>query len=172
MASQSQLHGRVLGYPQGRVLGGTSALNAEAFIAPSENGINHWSDSGNPGWDWKTMSPYYEKCRTPIVPPKEVCAHFGLDYLLERNDESGSEPIKTSYTGILENPLGKAWADTFQTLNYGLTDDPFSGGATGGFANATTVDPATKERSYSASAYFSPVQNRPNLRLLTGSEVE
>ena len=118
------------------------------------------------------MSPYYEKCRTPIVPPEEVCAHFGLDYLLERNDESGSGPIKTSYTGILENPLGKAWADTFQTLNYGLTDDPFSGGATGGFANATTVDPATKERSYSASAYFSPVQNRPNLRLLTGIEVE
>ena len=172
MASQSQLHGRVLGYPQGRALGGTSALNAEAFIAPSENGINHWGDSGNPGWDWQTMSAYYEKCRTPIVPPEEVCAHFGLDYLLERNDESGSGPIKTSYTGILENPLGKAWADTFQTLNYGLTDDPFSGGATGGFANATTVDPATKERSYSASAYFSPVQNRPNLRLLTGSEVE
>ena len=172
MASQSQLHGRVLGYPQGRVLGGTSALNAEAFIAPSENGINHWSDSGNPGWDWKTISPYYEKCHTPIVPPEEVCAHFGLDYLLERNDESGSGPIKTSYTGILENPLGKAWADTFQTLNYGLTDDPVSGEATGGFANATTVDPATKERSYSASAYFSPVQNRPNLRLLTGSEVE
>ena len=118
------------------------------------------------------MSAYYEKCRTPTVPPEEVCAHFGLDYLLERNEGSGSGPIKTSYTGILENPLGKAWADTFQTLNYGLTDDPFSGGGTGGFANATTVDPATKERSYSASDYFSPVQNRPNLRLLTGAEVE
>ena len=67
LASQSQLHGRVIGYPQGRALGGSSALNAEAFIAPSENGISHWSDLGNPGWDWKTMSPYYEKCRTLIV---------------------------------------------------------------------------------------------------------
>ena len=172
LAPQSQLHGRIVGYPQGRALGGSSALNAEAFIAPSENGINHWSDLGNPGWDWKTMSPYYEKCRTHIVPPKEVCAHLGLDYLLERNDGNGSGPIKTSHTGILENPLGKAWADTFQTLNCGLTGDPFSGGTTGGFATATTVDPATKERSYSASAYFSPAQNRPNLHLLTGSEVE
>ena len=172
MAPQSQLRGRVIGYPQGRALGGTSALNAEAFIAPSENGIDYWSDSGNPGWDWKTMSPYYEKCRTPIVPPEDVSAHFGLDYLLKRSDGSGSGPIKTSYTGILENPLGKAWADTFQTLNYGLTDDPFSVGTTGGFANATTVDPATKERSYSASAYFLPARNRPNLHLLTGSEVE
>lgn len=172
MASQSQLHGRVVEYPQGRALGGSSALNAETFIAPSDNGINHWEELGNPGWDWKTMSPYYEKCRTSIVPPEEVCAHFGLDYLLERHDGSGSGPIKTSYTGILENPLGKAWADTFQTLGYGLTGDPFSGGTTGGFANATTVDPATKERSYSASAYFSPVQDRPNLHLLTGSEVD
>ena len=68
--------------------------------------------------------------------------------------------------------MGKAWNDTFQTLNYGLTGDPFSWGTTGGFANATTVDPATKERSYSASAYLLPVQTRPNLHLLTGSEVE
>ncbi len=172
MAPQIQLNERVIGYPQGRVLGGSSALNAEAFMAPSENGINYWSDSGNPGWDWKTMSPYYEKCRTSILPPDEICAHLGLEYLLEGNVRSGSGPIKTSYTGTLENPLGKAWTDTFRTLNYGLMADPFSGGTTGGFAAPTTVDPATKERSYSASAYFLPVQNRPNLHLLTGSEVE
>ena len=41
-------------------------------------------------------------------------------------------------------------------LNYVLTGEPSSGGATGGFANPTTVDPVTKERSYSASAYFTP----------------
>lgn len=172
MALQSQLNGRVIGYPQGRVLGGSSALNAEAFIAPSETGINYWSDCGNPGWDWKTMSPYYEKCHTPIVPPAEACADLGLGYLSEKNDAKCGGPIKTSYTDILENPLGKVWADTFQNLEYGLTGDPFSGGTTGGFAASTTVDPATKERSYSASAYFLPAQNRPNLSLLTGSGVE
>lgn len=172
MALQNQLNGRVIGYPQGRTLGGSSALNGEAFIAPSEAGIDYWSDSGSPGWDWKTMSPYYEKCHTAIGPPDEVCSHLGLDYLLGRSHRSDSGPIKTSYTGPLENPLGKAWNDTFRTLGYGLEGDPFCGGTTGGFANLTTVDPATKERSYSASAYFSPAQNRPNLQLLTGSEVK
>ena len=82
-----------------------------------------------------------------------------------------AEIPKTSYTGTLGNPLGKAWADTFRTLTHGLTGDPFSGGATGGFANPTTVNPVTKERSYSASAYFTPAQNWPNLHLQTGSEV-
>ena len=77
----------------------------------------------------------------------------------------------TPYTGTVENPLGRVWASTFRTLTYGLTGDPFSGGATGGFANPSTVNPVTKERSYSASAYFTPAQNWPNLRLLTGSEV-
>lgn len=35
-----------------------------------------------------------------------------------------------------------------------------------------TVNPASKERSYSASAYYAPVQDRPNLRVPTGTEVE
>ena len=57
-------------------------------------------------------------------------------------------------------------------MDYGLTGDPFSGRATGGFTNPTTVNFATKERSYSASAYYAPAQSRSNLQLMTNSQVE
>ncbi len=68
-------------FPQGRVLGGSSALNAQAFIAPSEVGINFWRDLGNPGWDWETMLPYYEKSHTVNAPSQDICNHLGLNYL-------------------------------------------------------------------------------------------
>ena len=118
------------------------------------------------------MSPYYKKCHTLVVPPQNVCNHLGLEYLMEGKHRGDSGPIQASYTGTLEDSLGKAWVDTFRTLNYCLTGDPFSGGATGGFANPTSVNPATKERSYSASAYYAPVRSRSNLHLMTGSVVE
>lgn len=107
-----------------------------------------------------------------MVPPDEVCTHLGLEYLIGKKDKRGTGPIQASYTGTLENSLGKAWIDTFRTLNYGLNVDPFSGENVGGFVNPTTVDPVSKERSYSASAYFSPIQSRPNLHLMTGCQVE
>jgi len=81
-------------------------------------------------------------------------------------------PLQTSYTETLKDSLGKTWVDTFRTLKFSLTEDTFSGRTTGGFSNPTTVDVGTKERSYSGSGYFAPVQNRPNLHLLTGALVE
>ena len=154
------------------MLGGSSALNAQAFIAPSEAGIEAWRAFGNPGWDWNTMTEYYQKCHTLEVPPADVCAHLGLDYLIEGKYRGKNGPIQTSYSGTLEDSLGKAWVNTFRSMNYALTGDPFSGGTTGGFANPTTVNSATKERSYAASAYYAPVKGRSNLHLLTGVQVE
>ena len=118
------------------------------------------------------MSHYYEKCCTLAIPHKDICIQLGLEYSTEQGQRGTNGPIKTSYTAVLDNPLGKTWIDTFRALGYRSTGDPFSGSSMGGFSIITTVDGATKERSYSASAYFVPAQHRPNLRLLTGSEVE
>ena len=147
-------------------------MNSQAFIAPSEAGIDLWGRLGNSGWDWKAMSPYYRKCHTLSVPSADVCEHLGLGYLAEGKYKGDSGPIKASFTGTTSDPLVKAWLDTFRTLNYSLTGDPFSGGHSGGFSNPVTVNPDTKERSYAASAYYAPIQSRSNLHLLTGSQVE
>ncbi|KAL8747760.1 MAG: hypothetical protein Q9190_000418 [Brigantiaea leucoxantha] len=169
---QTALYDRVISHPQGRALGGSSGLNAQAFIAPSEAGINFWRDLGNPGWGWDTMSSYYQKSHILLVPPADVCAHLGLKYLMEGKYREDSGPIQISYTGTMADSLSKAWVDTFRALNYGLSGDPFAGGSMGGFANPTTVNSATKERSYSASAYFAPVRDRANLHLVTNSHVK
>ena len=118
------------------------------------------------------MAKYYQRSHTLELPSEDVRAHLGLEYLIEGKCRGDKGPIQTSYSGTLDDPLGKAWVDTFRSLNYSLTGDPFLGSATGGFANPTTVHSATKERSYSASAYYGRVQGRPNLHLFTGIQVE
>jgi len=162
----------MIGIPHGRVLGGSSALNAQAFIAPSEVGIDMWETLGNPGWNWKTISAYYKKSYSVSIPTDDIVSFLGLEYLNGSKDTGANGPIQTSYTADTNDVLGKAWIETFKNMNYNLTSDPFSGSATGGFANPTTVNGTTKERSYAASAYYQPVMDRSNLDLITNSHVE
>lgn len=70
-----------------------------------------------------------------------------------------------------ETPLPKAWVDTFKGLDLAIKVDPFSGQAIGGYSNASSIDPATKTRSYAAPAYYAPASTRPNLTVLTGALV-
>ena len=169
---QSALNGRKFGYPQGRALGGSSAINAQVFIAPSRAGIDAWGSFGNPGWDFENMIPYYRKFHTLTTPRKNVSDRIGLDYIIDNNIRGISGPVQASFTDIAENPLGKVWVDTFKALNYGITGDPFSGQAIGGYTNPVSIDPNTKTRSYSAVAYYLPAKDRPNLHLLTGALAE
>jgi len=117
------------------------------------------------------MTPYYKKCHTMTVPSKEFSHDIGLDYIDEKV-QGKSGPIQASFTSAAEHPLGKAWVDTFRTLGYGATGDPFSGQLTGGFTNPVSIDPKSKTRSYSAVAYYLPAKDRTNLHLLTGALVE
>lgn len=59
-----------------------------------------------------------------------------------------------------------------KNLGYSMASDPFLGTASGSFSNLLSVDPETKERSYSVSAYYQPCKDRENLVVLTGAHVE
>ena len=153
------------------MLGGSSAINAEAFIPPSKVGIDNWENLGNPGWNWEEMKPYYRKFHTLTKPFESVSHHLGLDYVDEKV-RGTSGPIQASFTGRVEDPLANAWFKTFETLGWKLQGDPFSGQIAGGYSNPSTIDPVTKERSYSAIAYYQPASKRPNLHLMTGAHVQ
>lgn len=167
---QDGLKGRTIRHPQGRALGGSSAINNQAYIAPSEAGINAWAKLGNPHWDWSTLASYYRKFNTLTLPDKETQDHLGLDWVDEQV-RGTSGPIQASFAGVIQDPLAKAWVDTFKSLDHGVTGDPYSGKSTGGYSNPSTVDPTSKTRSYAASAYYAPVSKRTNLHVVTGALV-
>ncbi|PQE33551.1 glucose-methanol-choline oxidoreductase protein [Rutstroemia sp. NJR-2017a WRK4] len=164
---QPGLKGRTVKEPQGKLLGGSSALNGQAFIAPSQAEINAWEKFGNKGWNWAEVAPYLKKAYT-LLPPEdqETLDHLGIDWINEEY-RGTSGPVKVSFPGILQNPLCKAWIDTFRGLGKITTGDPFSGNSIGGYSNTATVDPVSKTRSYAGSAYAIPALERPNFHLVT-----
>lgn len=153
-------------------MGGSSAINAQALIPPSSASIDAWAQLGNPGWNWPTLKPYFQKFHTLTSPSEEIKKYLSIDYV-EEDIRGKTGPIKASFPdNAEENVLAKAWVDTFKSLGYGITGDPFSGKVSGGFVSASTVDPVSKERSYAASAYYAPVKDRSNLHVITDALVE
>ncbi|CZR52186.1 related to alcohol oxidase, partial [Phialocephala subalpina] len=139
--SDKHLNGREVKHPQGRALGGSSAINAEAWIPPSAAVVDAWEQMGNPSWNWLTLAPYYRKSHTLVLLDAWTSTHL-------------------------------AWNDTFKTLNHEITGDPFSGQSTGGYSNPSSVDPASKTRSYSVSGYLKPVRKRGSLKAMTGTPAQ
>lgn len=118
------------------------------------------------------MKPYFQKFHTLTPPSEEIKKYLSIDYL-DEDIRGKTGPIKASFPeNAKENVLAKAWVDTFKSLGYGITGDPFSGKVSGGFVSASSVDPESKERSYAASAYYAPAKNRLNLHVITDALVE
>ena len=114
---QAALAGREGREPQGRALGESSAINGQAFIAPARADIDAWAALGNPGWDWAALAASYRKSYT-LLPPADPAtrAHLGVDWI--GGEYGGTDgPVKVSYTGVVQNPVCKAWVDAFRSLD-------------------------------------------------------
>ena len=125
---------------------------------------------GNEGWDWDTLAPYYRKFQTLALPESSLHENLCVRYL-ETEKQGTSGPIQASFTELNE-PITKAWLDTFEALGRKVTGDPLSGLSTGAFSNPCSIESKTKERSFSGNAYYAPIANRPNLHILTKASVE
>jgi choline dehydrogenase len=55
------LNGRSLGYPRGRVIGGSSAINGMIYMRGQAADYDHWRQLGNAGWSWDDVLPYFLK---------------------------------------------------------------------------------------------------------------
>ncbi|KAM7182821.1 hypothetical protein V8F20_012830 [Naviculisporaceae sp. PSN 640] len=168
---QEGLDGKVIPLSQGKLVGGSSAINGLAFVANSKAAVDAWAGFGNPGWDWDTLGPYYKKFHTLAPPSSKTADHLRLSYMGEacRGCEG---PIQASFPEETRDPLPAAWVDTIGSLGFPASGDPFSGKFSGGYINALSVDPVSRTRSDAATAYLEPAQSRPNIHIVTGALAE
>ncbi|ROW16456.1 hypothetical protein VPNG_02755 [Cytospora leucostoma] len=165
---QAGLNDRSIAVNQGKALGGSSAINAQVFVPPTKANFNAWETLGNKGWDWDMLQKNVTRTYTYPSVEQELEAPLGVDGWAAKN-EAAKGPIQTSFPKVA---VHEAWANTMKALGYSMANDPFLGAGSGSFSNLLSIDPATKERSYSASAYYQPCKDRENLSVLTGAHVE
>ena len=56
---QAALNNRRGYQPRGKVLGGSSSINAMVYIRGQHADYDHWAAQGNPGWGWEDVKPYF-----------------------------------------------------------------------------------------------------------------
>jgi choline dehydrogenase len=61
---EAGLNNRVSYWPRGKIVGGSSSINALVYIRGQQRDYNDWLEMGNPGWGWNDVLPYFIKSET------------------------------------------------------------------------------------------------------------
>lgn len=69
---QQHLHNRKLFWPRGRMLGGSSSMNAMVFIRGNRRDFDRWRDAGNEGWGWADVLPYFDRIQVSVSELQDV----------------------------------------------------------------------------------------------------
>jgi choline dehydrogenase-like flavoprotein len=152
---EAGLNGRSLAYPRGKVIGGSSAINAMIYMRGQAADYDHWRQLGLAGWGWDDVLPYFKKHEDHFMGPSEQHGAGGewrvepprlrwdiLDAFRAAAAEAGIAPIGDFNTGDNE---GSCY---FQ------------------------VNQKRGRRWSAARGFLKPVLGRKNLRLETGCLVE
>jgi choline dehydrogenase len=149
------LDGRRIKVPRGRVLGGSSSINAMCYIRGHARDYDIWRQLGNTGWGWSDVLPYFKRFERHPDGNSEL---HGADGELH---VSRTRPRWEILEAIRQSCLDAGVPST---------DDFNSGDNEGcGYYQATVRN---GRRWSAARAFLEPVMNRPNLRIVTGALVK
>lgn len=149
------LNGRSLKYPRGKVIGGSSAINAMISMRGQAQDYDHWRQLGLPGWGWDDVRPVFKRLDNHFLGDTEYHGAGG---------EWRVEQPRVQWAVL--DAVAKAAVE----MGIPDTSDFNTGDNTGvGYFH---VNQKRGVRWSSARAFLKPVLNRTNLRLETGVLVE
>lgn len=148
---QPHLNGRRLYWPRGKVLGGSSSINAMIYTRGSRHDYDRWYDLGNDGWSYAQVLPYFERAEH-----RERAASIS---------SSDGGPLDVSQLRCV-NPLSRAFVAAAAELGFPRNDDLSDANLEGvGFFRVTQRN---GKRHSAAAAYLKPALRRRNLTVRTG----
>jgi choline dehydrogenase len=155
---QRHMHDRALFQPRGKMLGGSSGMNAQVYIRGHAQDYDEWARLGCNGWSYSDVLPYF--CRSehyePHLTPAATAFHGrgGPLNVAERR-----------YT----SPLSNAFVDAAIQAGYRRNVDFNASEQEGvGFYYAYQKGGS---RCSSARGYLEPVMGRTNLAVRSGAQV-
>ncbi|TIB89961.1 alcohol oxidase [Wallemia mellicola] len=168
--AQSNLNGRNLHWPRGKIVGGSTAVNALYMTRSTKDQHDAWSELiDDDGWNWDNLLPYFRRFETFTTPKKSLEKNLSIEIEHSAHGYDGGIQISFPQYNYPQNGL---WQPTFENLGIDSDKDPFSGQNIGGYITPNSIDPDTQLRSYAASAYLYPIEtSRSNLVVLTDALV-
>ncbi len=149
---QPGLNGRRGYQPRGKVLGGSSSVNAMIYIRGQREDYDHWAAEGNPGWSYDEVLPYFKKA--------EDNARGGDAF----HGTGGPLHVQDLTT---PNRLGPLFVEAGRQAGFPANTD--FNGATQEGVGMYQVTHKNGERFSAAKGYLTPNLNRPNLQVFTGA---
>jgi choline dehydrogenase-like flavoprotein len=152
---QPGLNGRRGYQPRGKVLGGSSSINAMVYIRGQREDYDHWAEQGNAGWAWDEVLPYFRRSEHN---ERGADAWHGTGGPLNVMD--------------LRQPNRHGAAFVQAALQAGHMPNPDFNAATQEGVGPYQVTHKNGERFSAAKAYLTPhLGRRPNLQINTGALV-
>jgi choline dehydrogenase len=152
---QDRAGGRSIYWPRGRVLGGSSSINAMIYIRGSRHDYDSWRDDyGCEGWGYTDLMPYFLRAESNS---RGASAYHGASGPLSVQDLK----FRSGLTGDFVTAA----------RNSGLpANDDFNGSEQEGVGYYQVTQKAGRRWS-AADAYLHPAADRPNLTIYTDAHV-
>lgn len=141
------LDNRVSYWPRGKVMGGSSAINAMVYIRGQPEDFDDWHRMGNPGWGWDDVLPYFKKSETN---------DRGAD-----DFRGGDGPLHVASMERDLHPLCQTFIEAGRQLQIRHTPD-FNGASQEGLGTYQNTAKGGMRMS-AARAYIGPAKSRRNL---------
>ena len=152
--AQTELNSRRIWFPQGKTLGGSSAINAMIYIRGQRQDYDGWAEMGNSGWSYADMLPYFKK------------SEDNSRIVNEYHNQGGPQPVSDQTN---PHPISTAFVAAAQEAGIPYNFD-FNGERQEGVGLYQTTSRAALRRSQ-ARAFLIPVWHRKNLRVKTNARV-
>lgn len=152
---EPHMDGRSIECARGKVVGGSSSINAMAYVRGHREDYNRWHRNGCDGWSFADVLPYFRRSE---------CWEGGAD---DYRGDAGPLSVRNStYADPLHDAIRQAVADA------GHPESADSNGAEQHGFNRMQQTIRNGRRCSAAVAYLQPALKRPNLVVKTGALVE
>jgi len=154
-APQAHLNNRKLFWPRGKVLGGSSAINAMHYIRGAAENYDEWRDRyGAEGWGWDNALTAFKSFEGRLA---------------GANDWHGEDGALSVQTIDPLNRLTQAFFEACEALGLPKNDD-FNAHSQLGYGPYEVTQRGIK-RCSAAAAFLRPAMARPNLKVITNALV-
>lgn len=154
---QPELEGRSLYWPRGKVLGGSSSMNAMMWVRGVPPDFDSWAEAGNDGWAYGDVLGYFMRAED-TDPQRSDPGSLGTGGSITVTDQRDPNPA----TGMFVRACVNAGIPRNHLANSGFNDG----------VDFTMVTQRRGSRVSSAAAYLKPAMRRPNLTVETEAMVE